>query len=221
MAVVTDDAQMKINEGVRIVLNKQSAARSGTEQPADHSAMFRLLKVHGKITTVAEMTPLKRHVVAAMSDLKNVVILPKSHCDALIDHVSSLPCILQEIATKKIIRDGSVAAGIIDEKSLSVPDLAFIMRTSRRALTFDEQSNFLDQFPLLLNVQYENGHLSDDVMEKHGLPVDVDASGNEMRRESTVSGESFQRAKNLTHKTHSVDSGKISRTKFRQRKTAY
>jgi hypothetical protein len=65
----------------------------------------------------------------------------------------------------------------------------------------NEDTNFLDQFPVLLNVQYENGHLSDDVMEKHGLPIDVDGSGNEVRRESTVSGESFQRAKNLTHKT--------------------
>jgi hypothetical protein len=36
-------------------------------------------------------------------------------------------------------------------------------------------------------------------MEQHGLPIDVDGSGNEVRRESTVSGESFQRAKCLTH----------------------
>jgi hypothetical protein len=145
------------------------------------------------------MTPLKQCVVAAMAALKNAVILPKSHCDALIDHLSSLPGILQRIATKKIIRGGFVAAGLIDEKSMSVPDLAAIMRTTRRALTSDEERNFLDQFPLLLNVHYENGHLSDNVMEQHGLPIDVDASGNEVRRESTVSGESFQRAKCLTH----------------------
>jgi hypothetical protein len=102
------------------------------------------------------MTPLKRRVVAAMAALKNAVILPKSHCDALIDHLSSLPCILQKIATKKIIRGGFVAVGLIDEKSLSVPDLAAIMRTTRRALTLDEERNFFDQFPLLLNAHYGN-----------------------------------------------------------------
>jgi hypothetical protein len=200
MAVVTDGAQMKINEEVRIVLNKQSAARSGTEQAADLCALFRLLKAHGKITTCAAMTPLKRRVSSAMLDLKDVVILPKAHCGALIDHVSTLPGILQKIATKKIIQSGFVAAGLIDEKSFSVPDLAAIMRTTRRTLGLDEERNFLDQFPLLLNVQYENGHLSDAVMEKHGLPIDIDGSGKEVRRESTISGESFQRSKNLTHK---------------------
>jgi hypothetical protein len=41
------------------------------------------------------MTPLKRRVVSAMAALKDVVILPKSHCDALIDHLSCLPGILQ------------------------------------------------------------------------------------------------------------------------------
>jgi hypothetical protein len=58
---------------------------------------------------------------------------------------------------------------------------------------------FLSRYPALLLVLMSGGF--DDVMEKHGLPIDVDGSGNEVRGESTVSGESFQRAKNLTHKT--------------------
>jgi hypothetical protein len=40
MAVVTDEATMENNKALRIVLNKQSAARSGTEQAADLSKLF-------------------------------------------------------------------------------------------------------------------------------------------------------------------------------------
>jgi hypothetical protein len=65
-------------------------------------------------------------------------------------------------------------------------DLAAIMRTTRRALTLDEERNFLNQFPLRLNVHYENGNLPDDVMEHHGLPIDVDASGKEVFPASQV-----------------------------------
>jgi hypothetical protein len=75
----------------------------------------------------------------------------------------------------------------------------------------------------LLKVKQSGGTyippLSDDVMEQHGLRIDVDGSGNEVRRESTVSGE-FSSEPSASLTTHSVDSVKISRTKFWQRKTA-
>ena len=51
MAVVTEEATMEVNKALRIVLNKQSAARSGTEQAADLAKLFALLKKYGVITT--------------------------------------------------------------------------------------------------------------------------------------------------------------------------
>ena len=176
-------------------------ARSGTEQAADLAKLFALLKKYEVTTTTPEMAPLKRDLIDAMNDLKGVVCLPASHLAALIDFLASLPGILQKIATRTIIRQGFVEAGVIDDVSHSVPDIAAIIRTTRRQLSLEEEQNFIEQFPKLLNVFLQDGNLTDDVIEQHGIPIDIDAKGNEVRRDSTISGESFQRAKCLTHKT--------------------
>lgn len=201
MGIITEEEMLDLYERLRLIANKQSAARSGSEQAADLSKLFQLLKKYGKITTTPEMTPLKRNLINAFRrDCKDKVKLPKSHEDALIDFLASLPGILQKIATKQIIRQGFVECGIIDDVSYAVPDLDRIVKTTRRKLSAAEGKTFVDEFPALLNVFYENGHLTDNVMEQHGLPLDVDREGNIVRRDATISGESFQRAKCITHK---------------------
>ena len=50
MAVMIDEEQLETNERLRIIANKQSAARSGAEQAADPSPLFRLLKRSARIT---------------------------------------------------------------------------------------------------------------------------------------------------------------------------
>jgi len=74
--------------------HKQSAARSGTEQAADLSKLFTLLKKYGIVTPTPEMTPLKRDLIAATDDVQDIVILPASHMAAFIDFLISLPGVL-------------------------------------------------------------------------------------------------------------------------------
>jgi hypothetical protein len=119
---------------------------------ADLSKLFKLLKQYGSITMMSEMTPLKHSVIATMEDLKNIVTIPKSHIDALINHLSCLPSILQKIATKEIICGGFIEAGIIDNISYSVPNLAAIIKTTRQQISLEEEQNFIEQFPQLLKI---------------------------------------------------------------------
>jgi hypothetical protein len=118
-----------------IISNKQNAAKSAAEQPADLMKIFMFLKKMIKITTEANMpeTPLKRALISKFADLKleGKLHLPKNHLDALIDFCVVIVKILAKIATPENIRDGSIKAGMIDTSSLMVPDLLAMLNTTR------------------------------------------------------------------------------------------
>ena len=202
MAVTKDEEQMEINEKKRIISNKQSAARTGTEQGGDLWTGFRGMKRDTKITTCETMTPLKREATEMLDELEEEgkVNLPPPHKAALVDFVATHPGSLQKHATKEKLQQAFIENGMIDESTLQIPDLHRIICTCRRKLSEQEVDNFIKQFPSLLQIWHQTGIVTDDVLEQHGLPIDVDRNGNEVRRTATISGEHLQRAKCFSHR---------------------
>ena len=90
---------------------------------------------------------------------------------------------------------------MIDQTTKSVPDFQKITATTRRAISKEEYENCVNQFPLLLQVHYEEGHLTDPVMEVHGIAVDVNSKGERVHREAGISQEAYQQSKCISHKS--------------------
>lgn len=205
VAAITDPVQMAKDALLRIISNKQNAARSAVEQAADLMKIFRFLKRMIKITTSSNIpdTPLKKGLIVAFTELKKErkLILPKSHLDALIDFCCVIVTILAKVATPENIRDGFIRGGMIDAASLMIPDLFAMLNTTRRALSLEELENCKASFPSLLKYFLEHGHVPDDVFECHGLPIDADIKGNKVRRTATINNEVCQRAKCFSHPT--------------------
>lgn len=59
---------------------------------------------------------------------------------------------------------------------------------------------FIENFDYLYNIMIEKGHIPEEVWNTLDIfPKDQDANGNEVSRDATISQESRQRAKSLTH----------------------
>ena len=91
----------------KIIANKQSAARSGTEHAADLCKVFPCLKKMDKIYTVSdipvEQHPMKRlllHTFHKLSQTKKIC-LKSNKQKALVDFLSTLPEIATRACTKK------------------------------------------------------------------------------------------------------------------------
>ena len=94
----------------KIFANKQSAARSGTEQAADLTRTFTVLaKLQKKITAKNRDLPLKGLLERQFSNLqgKNQLVLKSTKRDALIDFITCFPDILSKAVSAEAIRDGS------------------------------------------------------------------------------------------------------------------
>eukprot|EP00957_Ditylum_brightwellii_P163986 12485735-Ditylum_brightwellii.AAC.1 len=88
---------------------------------------------------------------------------------------------------------------MIDPKSLELPDYDNILATYKKEIEKKLHDQIEEDFPVLLKHQLEYGHVPDEVFEKVGYPLDVDAYGKEVRRDSTIPQETFQRAKCSSH----------------------
>ena len=92
----------------KIIANKQNAARSGVEQPADLTSVFRIIKKIQPTHTVRDIPvdrcPMKR-LISKMFHSKNMSFL-----------LSVLPEILTTACSKDNIKHGFIQAGIIDKE---------------------------------------------------------------------------------------------------------
>ena len=89
--------------------------------------------------------------------------------------------------------------GMINRKLLSFPDFNRILATCCHEPKVEEYATCRNAFPSLLRYQLQHGHIPDEIFEESGFPVDLNFSGKEVRRDATISQESYQRAKTLSH----------------------
>eukprot|EP00956_Cyclotella_meneghiniana_P026954 scaffold59494_cov16-Cyclotella_meneghiniana.AAC.1 len=119
---------------------------------------------------------------------------------ALIDFLSCLPDIIAKAQSESNIRVGFYENGMIDGDKSMYPVMDNILKTCKRAIPIEVYDKFIDNFAYLYKLMVNEGHITDEVY--NGLeffPKDRDAYGNEVERNATISQESYQRAKTITH----------------------
>ena len=112
-ATVNDVDQFTEN---KIIPNKQNAARSGVEQPADLCRVFKGIKSEISTQSVkdlpADRCPMKKLVMSIFDrqELKSLTLKPNKK-NVLIDFLATLPDILTKTCTRKNIVHGFLEAG--------------------------------------------------------------------------------------------------------------
>ena len=187
----------------KIVANKQHAARSGVEQPADVSRVFKQIKQLINTTSNAhlpvERCPMKKLLSDAISEDLSCIRLASNKRGALIDFLSILPEVATKACTKSNIQHGFIEAGIIDEVNHRYPVFDKMLATCRRNPTVEEYESAKSNFPDFVNAVEERGIIPEELYEMHGIDVDKDAHGNTVRRDYEISQETRQRSKCLTN----------------------
>ena len=174
--------------------------------------MSKVFKVFNKVAAVVTVTNIdpsihfmkQRVTNAFQSGQLSVLQLNSKKRGALIDFISVLPEMATKAATRDNIIDGFVETGLIDKKQLKYPVLEKILATCKKSIPRDIYDKFIDNFPRLFSIMLEKGHISEEVYDDMDFPRDMDVHGREVRRDATISQESQQRCKELTH-TFQID----------------
>jgi hypothetical protein len=88
---------------------------------------------------------------------------------------------------------------MIDGNNLRFPVYDKIIATCRRNPSLEEYENIEKNMPMILNHSFEFGHISDDIYDKLGIMQDHDKMGRKVMRDASISQESYQQTKCLTH----------------------
>jgi hypothetical protein len=217
VATLTEDETLENFRALKVVLNKQNPARSATEQAADLAKVFKLIKQLVQTVTVADLpadqSPLKRAIAAQFQALtaQGKLNLRPNKYKALIDFIACLPEMLTKACTRENIVHGSTANGMLDQKKRRFPDFDNLLGTCRKHPTVEEYKLCEDSFKELFEYQFMHGHVPDDKFDEFGFPQDEDPNGKKVRREATLSQETHQRAKCLSHK-HQVELRSLRRS---------
>ena len=202
---ITCKESIELYKANKIIANKQNAARSGTEQAADLTKAFKIMHNLQKTITYVDTPfhshPMKQKITRAFDELSssNQLRLPSKKRGALIDFVSGLPQMVTKAVTYPNVIHGFKENGMIDSEFMRFPDFEKILATCRRDPTKEEFNLCINSFPYLYTKMVDDGHLDDSIFEEVGFPSDRNASGEMVRRNATISQESQQRAKWLTH----------------------
>ena len=188
----------------KIVANKQHAARSAVEQPADLANVFNVIKSSMPLYTVSdspiESCPMKKMISDAFkSGELSFLRMADNKKRALIDFLSVIPTIATKACTVDNIRRGFITAGIIDEQRKQYPVFNRILNTCRRDVLVAEYKCIVDNFHRIINEACEKGIVSETLFDEMGVVKDCDSTGNIVLREAEISQECHQRTKCLTH----------------------
>ena len=203
---IVDPQSLEIYMNNLITACKQNPGRTGTEQPADLTLVFRIMKqlqLTFRLSDVpSERHPMKNIITKAFAQLRSEgrLCLKTNKSRALIDFISSLPEMTAKAITRNSILQGFLEAGYIDKLKLRYPDLNKIIVTCRRNPTEREYALCIEKFPTLLKMFLEKGYVEDSIFEEMGFPMDQDPEGNRVSRDAGIQQESRQRAKILTIK---------------------
>jgi hypothetical protein len=187
----------------KVIANKQHASRSGVEQLADLAKVFKLIKSilpsHMVKNIPAERCPMKALMLNAFKEKLDDLTLAPNKRHSLVDFISILSVMATKPCTVKNIQHGFIEAGMIDVDNLRYPVFDRIISTCRRNPSMEEYKNIENNMDIIINESYEFGHISEEVYDRLGIAKDRDGMGREVMRDATISQESYQRTKCLTH----------------------
>jgi hypothetical protein len=147
----------------------------------------------------AERCPMKALMLDAFKEkLEDLYLVPnKRH--ALIDFISTLSVMATKACTVKNIQQGFIEAGMIDVDNLRYPVFDRIIATCRQNPSTEEYNNIENNMNTIIHESCEFGHISEEVYDRIGIMRDRDSMGREVMRDATITQESYQRTKCITH----------------------
>lgn len=188
LSVIKENAQML--KDLKIVANKQNAARSAVEQPADLAKCFKIIKELLPTYTATDLppdrSPVKDRVSTAFLTKPKLMSLrlKSTKKGALIDFLAVIGPIITRACDSQNIRDGFIAGGYIDKDALRYPVLNKLLATCRRNITKDEYDNVLDTFETFLSTFEEQGHIPEEMFDLYGFVNDYGVDGQIYRRDA-------------------------------------
>ena len=186
----------------KITSNKHSAAKSTKEQPCDLCKIFLWLKRKQRevsMDTYAVSRYIRERINQAIKEHSHELVLGERKLRTLLSFLSTLPRMLSDVVKAETIIDGFVECGMLDANTKTCPDMDQILATCHRKLSLDEHELCRNKFDDLYHLHLDQGHVTDDIYKNMGFPQDEDVTGSKIRRDATVTRESFQRAKCLSH----------------------
>jgi len=187
----------------KVIANKQHASWSKVEQPADLAKVFKLIKnllpSHTVKNIPAERCPIKALMLDAFKEQLVYLNLASNKRHSLVDFISTLSVIATKACTVKNIQHGFTEAGMINANNLCFPVFDKILATCRWNPSLDEYKNIQNHMDTIIHESCEYGHISKHVYDHLNIAKDRDSLGREVMRDATITQESYQRTKCLTH----------------------
>ena len=202
LAAVVNEAQQTIDARSKVITNKHSAARTAVEQACDMSSCFRT------INNLLCTHTTERYPVHALRDrvketfrklsLDGTLNLKANTKNALVDFLSTYPTVLQKACPNDTVMKGFIRNGMIDDGSLSLPDLEQVLRSCQNSnLTKEHWDRIISNFPALYEEASKEGLLTDEFLTNLGFKPDTNYAGQVIERPNAISCESLHRAKSL------------------------
>jgi hypothetical protein len=88
---------------------------------------------------------------------------------------------------------------IIDSKYHCYPVFNKILSACRQQYSRDEYDTVVETFEHFLRIMGEEGHIPEEHFDLGGIRMDKDINGKDVVRAATITQESYQRSKCLTH----------------------
>ena len=209
--MTTNESVLDKEAKLGIVSCKQSAARTGVEQPADAGPMFKIMKGVIKVMPTESITvsPIFYRITKALdalekptsSDDGRVVKLSTMKKKSIIAGVSKLPVAMSAAFKEGYIQSAFKATGHIDKEGM-LPCVKNMVGTYRG--TINDLDSLADT-DKIINTFYDdvylNGRIEEEKFDKEGVVRDYDKSGKYVSRDFGISKENCQRAKILSCKT--------------------
>lgn len=205
LTALTTEANLEIEEQMKIRRMKVGAASTGCQQSADLCNVFPQINSLIKKTTAEKMSNVgfKQVIHDLFETLKkdDTLNMSATKTKGLTDFIVTFPTILAVAAKPKNVINGFLANGQIDEKSYYWPDFNCILGTCKneKVLTQDNVNLIIDNFQDLYLHQVNEGHITDEVFSRFDFPKDVDLKGNVVERNYGINNEKCHRAKSLSH----------------------
>eukprot|EP00978_Attheya_sp_CCMP212_P004819 scaffold10618_cov55-Attheya_sp.AAC.2 len=139
---------------LRIIVNKQHATRTGTDQAADLTITFKIPNCLQHTVTVEEQSrlPIKSNIKREFTRLatKGILRLSCNKQASLINYLASTP---ESVVTKAVtpchVQRGFLKNGMIDANSKELPDFDHILSTCRTEIPKELYTKIVKDFPLL------------------------------------------------------------------------
>ena len=150
VATIVEEESLEKFKSLKITANKQSAARSATEQAADLAKVFKSQHALQRMTTVQNVDPVNHPMKRTLQQgfvkmAAKELNLKLDKRKALIDFLACIPEVLTTAGKRSNVVHGFVANGLVGDEAkfkskFAFPDFDLMLATVRRKVTTTEHN---------------------------------------------------------------------------------